>query len=83
MLVKLNTTHPAYQHLVETLERDTRDASEADLRERLTAARDGLRLLLMAWARYEDEASGMKEDRLKDVRQEWGRIARDFLRSGE
>lgn len=51
------------------------------MRERLTAARDGLRLLLMAWARYEDEASGLKEDRLKDVRQDWGRIARDFLRS--
>ncbi len=83
LVVKLNTTHPVYRHLVEALERDASSASEEDLRESLTAARDGLRLLLMAWARYEDEASGMKEDRLKDVRQEWGRIARDFLRTDE
>ncbi len=83
LLIKLNTTHPAYRHLVETLERDAGGASEADLRERLEAARDGLRLLLMAWARYEDEASGPKEERLRDVRSDWGRIARDFLSDGE
>lgn len=83
MLVKLNTTHPAYRHLVEALENSTDDASEGDLRRRLEGARDGLRLLLMAWARFEDEASGIKEERLRDVREDWGRIARDFLRTGD
>lgn len=83
VLVKLNTTHPAYRHLVEALEGSTAEASEGELRRRLEDARDGLRLLLMAWARFEDEASGIKEERLKDVRVDWGRMARDFLRSGD
>lgn len=83
VLLKLNSKHPAYRHLVEVLDAPTSDASVDDLRGRLEEARDGLKLLLMAWARYEDEAAGPKEQRIQDAREDWGRIARDFMWAGE
>jgi hypothetical protein len=82
ILVKLNTMHPAYTNLVEVLEEPTDDADEDELRERLHRARDGLRLLLMAWARYEDEAQGEKRYQAQDARFEWGSIAQGFLQGG-
>jgi hypothetical protein len=79
LIIKLNTTHPAHQKLVEVLEDEIDDADEGDLRERLKRARSGLRLILMAWARYEDEKSGVERIYTQDARNDWGRIARDFL----
>lgn len=43
----------------------------------------GLKLLLTAWARMEDEATGDRKIELDDTRAEWGRIARDFLREAD
>jgi hypothetical protein len=83
LFVKLNTTHPAYAHLIEVLDASAAEASEADLRDRLTRARDGLKLLLMAWARYEDETEGRQRERLQDIRNQWGRMARDFMRGDD
>lgn len=41
---------------------------------------DGLKLLLMAWARYEDEQlAGPRKQAAKDARNDWGRVARSFL----
>ena len=40
------------------LEAETEEAEVGELRERLQNAREGLRLLLLAWARYEDELPG-------------------------
>ncbi len=81
IIIKLNTEHPAYGNLVEILEEPTEAADEAELRERLHRARNGLRLLLMAWARYEDEAKGERKDQAEDARFDWGSIARGFLQS--
>lgn len=79
ILVKLNTDHPAYDNLVEVLDADT-DGLDADaLRERLANARDGLRLLLLAWARYEDEATDAEREAAQDARYGWGRVAGRFL----
>ena len=39
-------------------------------------------LMLISWARLEDEASGGMLVRLQDTRKDWGRIARDFLMFG-
>ena len=79
IIVTLNTNHPAYSHLVETLERNE-DGDEDALKERLATARDGLQLLLMAWARYEDEQPTTKSrDIIKDARWDWGRVASQFL----
>ena len=54
-------------------------ASEADLRQRLARARDGLKLVLMAWARYEYETGKTTKVSVEDIRDDWGRMARAFL----
>jgi hypothetical protein len=79
VIITLNTNHPAYDALVEALEEEEGEKDAEVLRERLHNARNGLRLLLMAWARYEDELSGMQRTRAQDIRVDWGRIARQFL----
>jgi hypothetical protein len=80
ILVTLNSKHPAYEHLVELLEEKVDTASLDELRDRLLHAREGLELLLFAWARYEDEqVNPNARSRVQDARIDWGRIARDFL----
>lgn len=80
LIVTLNTRHPAYVRLVDVLEKDFGEQSSEKLQERLQNALAGLKLLLMAWARYEDEQqnSGSREV-AQDARVDWGRIARRFL----
>ena len=85
LTVLLNSNHPAYEYLIEVLELDeeNRDGSDndvEDLRSRLRKARKGLDLLLMAWARYEDELPSRQREWAQDARTDWGRIARDFMR---
>ena len=75
----LNTRHPAYSRLVDVLERDRAEVSIESLQDRLNNALEGLKLLLMAWARYEDEQEAVKREHAQDARVDWGRIARRFL----
>jgi hypothetical protein len=79
LIVTLNTRHPAYSRLVDVLERDRSNQSSDVLQERLENALDGLKLLLMAWARYEDEQDAGRREHAQDARVDWGRIARRFL----
>lgn len=81
LIVRVNSRHPAYKNLVEVLEDDpTPEEDSESLRARVQRARDGLKLLLMAWARYEDEQSGTADgERIQDIRTDWGRIAWEFL----
>lgn len=80
IIVTLNTDHPAYQNLVVILEEDVDKADMDTLRSRLINSLDGLKLLLMAWARYEDEQpDGKRKSDAQDTRIDWGRIARQFL----
>ena len=80
ILISLNTSHPAYHKLVEVLDESTEGASQEDLQRRLSNASEGLKLLLMAWARYEDEQpDGKLKTSAQESRQDWGRIARQFL----
>lgn len=77
----MNTSHSAYETLVEALEEDLEGAAMEKLQERLQNARDGLKLLLMAWARYEDEQpDGRRRELAQEARTDWGRVARTFLR---
>lgn len=79
--VILNKSHPAYGNLLEVLDADCEDTNITVLKERLTKASLGLKLLLAAWARYEDEApDGMRKDHVQNVREDWGKYAKDFLR---
>ncbi|AFY33518.1 ATP-binding protein [Calothrix sp. PCC 7507] len=80
IIVTLNTNHPAYKNLVEILEEDVDKADIDTLRSRLVNSLDGLKLLLMAWARYEDEQpDGQRKENAQDTRIDWGRVARRFL----
>lgn len=80
IIISLNTGHPAYHKLVEVLDATTEGVIQEDLGLRLKNASDGLKLLLMAWARYEDEQpDGNPKQKTKDTREDWGRIARQFL----
>ena len=82
LVIKLNTNHPAYIHLVEVLEEpdETDELSQSELLSRLQKASLGLQLLLIAWARFEDEARpDSKRADIQDLRHEWGRYAAQFL----
>lgn len=80
LVIMLNTNHPAYKHLVEVLMPQDSASDAAKLRERLNRASDGLKLLLSAWARYEDEQpDGPPRSRVQQARSDWGSMARRFL----
>ena len=84
IVIKININHPAYRNLVEVLEEEELDenTAESELRLRLQRANRGLRLLLMAWARYEDEqVTDHEREQLQDIRTDWGRVAYRFLRN--
>ncbi len=80
IILTLNTGHPVYDSLIEVLQESTAGVSPDDLRLRLENARDGLKTLLIAWARYEDELpEGARRQAAQNARDDWGRVARDFL----
>jgi hypothetical protein len=80
IIVTLNTNHPAYDKLVEVMEKEVDNVDAETLRNRLSNSLEGLKLLLMAWARYEDEQpDGKRRQAAQDTRVDWGRIARQFL----
>ena len=81
LLITLNVDHPAYENLLEALEENTETDDKDELSKRLVNARDGINLLLTAWARYEDEQpDGRRREAAQEARTDWGRVARDFLR---
>jgi len=85
LIVKINQNHPAYNNLIEV----TRDIPEnldnvGELKERLQRASNGLELLLLSWARFEDEAPDLDElRRRQDIRISWGRFIADFLEKNQ
>ncbi len=78
VLVQLNTTHPGYKNLIEIID-DNELSREMSLEERLKKASLGIKLLLLSWARYEDEQIGQFKERAQQFRREWGKVARDFM----
>ena len=57
-----------------------REMTLEEIQARFNRAKEGLKLLLMAWARYEDELpDGRRKNDARDARWAWGRIAEDFL----
>ena len=84
VIIALNISHPAYRHLIELLDTPNPEAlSPEELVSRLNNAWMGLKLLLEAWARYEDEQpEGTRKERVQDARNDWGRVARQFLEVG-
>ena len=82
ILITLNRNHVAFNELFSSLETDTKDATPQQLDQLIMRAHSALMLMLISWARLEDEASGGMLVRLQDTRKDWGRIARDFLMFG-
>jgi hypothetical protein len=78
VLVQLNTNHPGYKNLIEIID-DNELSREMSLEERLKKASLGIKLLLLSWARYEDEQIGNFKERAQQFRREWGKVARDFM----
>ena len=77
--ITFNTNHPIYKQLLEALDPETEDDTDADLLDRVHRASDTLKLLFAAWARYELEET-QKHDDLMEMRHEWGKMAKVFLR---
>lgn len=72
IIIGINDRHPAAKYLYDLLH-------ESEQQE-IVKALEALKLLLMGWARLEDEAqSDKRRGILSDLRTDWGRIARDFL----
>jgi hypothetical protein len=71
IFIKINARHPVTENLYEILKKE-------DLEQETPALR-ALKLMLMAWARLEDEAGEHRKIQLSDIRMDWGRMARDFL----
>ena len=79
--IVFNTAHPVYSLLIAMLEPAGDDETPEALRSRLEDASTTLKLLLAAWARYEaEEKSGERLERLRDIRGDWGRMAKAFLK---
>ena len=75
----VNENHPVYKHLVEVIDAETEGQSQHQLSERLDKAAFTLKMLLSAWARYEDKAPAGMKDIIRDYRMDWGREARKFF----
>ncbi len=76
--IVFNTRHPVYENLVAVLDTDVSEASSSELVTRIENASDTLKLLLAAWARYEEEDYPAR-DKIRDIRHEWGKMAKNFV----
>ncbi|MFY1677384.1 ATP-binding protein [Streptomyces sp. WMMC905] len=83
--VALNMDHPVYRDLVAVLDNDIEGASRDELADRLERAASAFKLLLFSWARFEDELpeDSKTKDRVKKMRQDWGRLASEFFTSDD
>lgn len=80
LLIGINTNHPAYDHLLSLLEHGEDEQDVARLQAQVQRSYEALKLLLEAWARYEDELpDGARRSRAQETRVDWGRMARTFF----
>ncbi|MCY3591087.1 MAG: ATP-binding protein [Acidobacteria bacterium] len=77
--VALNTEHPVHSHLYEVMHPDVEEMSEEEVRGRLAKAAAAFRILIYAWARYEEEQMNRERRKVRDVRLEWGKYAEEFF----
>ncbi len=77
-LITLNTDHPGYSYLIDTLSFNSEDGL-ANLPDRMNSAQRTLMLLLEAWARSEVQALPEEKKHYIRAREDWGRHLADFL----
>jgi len=74
-----NRKHPAFKSLIMALDQEIPDdVTTKELMARIGNAADTLKMLFAAWARYEMEDLPNRQ-RISDMRQDWGKMARIFL----
>ncbi len=77
IMIVLNINHPVHPKLIELLEKQEEQNEGSD-------TLDALKLIIMAWARYEDQQpDGEQKTRAQEARADWGRIAKRFLNNQE
>ena len=77
IMIILNINHPVYPKLIELLEKQEDEEQGSD-------TLDALKLIIMAWARYEDQQpDGEQKNRAQEARADWGRMAKRFLNNKE
>jgi len=81
IIVKLNQDHPTYNNLIEVVKDVPENGGDVnDFRRRLQRANKGLGLLLLAWARLEDEQKPLDKRRnVENVRLEYSKMLSEFL----
>jgi hypothetical protein len=82
LIVFANESHAAFRHLfaaLDSAELKGEELSKEAIQERAIHASQTVKLLLGAWARYEDEASDDEKRKLLKVRREWGSMAQSLM----
>ena len=80
--IKINIHHKAYKNLI--LLTDTTEYEHLSDSERLALTKDGLRLLLVSWARFEDQIDNDKRRMIvQNIRTDWSRKLNTFLEPNE
>lgn len=77
MQITINIDHPAYKNLVALTEPE--ELENLNPKEKLNLLKDGLKLLLASWARYEDLSLPEHRKRVQNIRFEWGKELDHFL----
>jgi len=82
LIIYFNEGHGAYKHLfaaLDSAELQGDDLSKDQVQQRAVHAASAVKLILAAWARYEDESSPEERKRLQKFRREWGSVADEFM----
>ena len=82
LIVFVNEGHSAFDHLfaaLDSAELKGEDLSKEEMQQRAIHASQSVKLLLGAWARYEDEASPEERKKLLKIRREWGSVAESLM----
>lgn len=77
--VWLNESHPVHEHLIDLLHENEEEETVEGLTRRLEKIDFTLRMLLIAWARYEDKLPQGGRRHAQDARMDWGRETTRFL----
>lgn len=78
--VVLNSQHPVHDYLCQIMQLEAGDVDEQVLRDRLAKISAAFRILIYAWARFEDEQDEPKIKRqVRNTRMEWGKYAEEFF----
>ena len=77
--VALNTKHPVHRYLFDIMHSNVENLPEHEVRLRLAQAAAAFRILLYAWARYEEEQTDRAQRAIRNARVEWGQYAEEFF----